>query len=100
MCKLKIKCVKMVICCALCTMSHANKQTGNDLVAREHYNSEEIRESIHTLTEEWAQLTSASAEKGTTVIQLEPLQRVIKFLMHSAKKCRSLTFMKHVITND
>ena len=41
-------------------------QTGNDLVSREHYNSEEIRERIHTLSEEWEQLTSASAEKGLT----------------------------------
>ena len=39
-------------------------QTGNDLVSREHYNSEEVKERIHTLTLEWEQLTSASSEKG------------------------------------
>ena len=39
-------------------------QTGNDLVSREHYSSEEVRERIQTLSQEWKQLTTASTEKG------------------------------------
>ena len=39
-------------------------------MSREHYNSEEVRERIHTLSEEWEQLTSASAEKGYIIYQL------------------------------
>ena len=42
-------------------------QTGNDLVSREHYNSDEIKERIHTLSQEWKQLSAASNEKGNII---------------------------------
>ena len=42
-------------------------QTGNDLVSREHYSSDEVRERIQTLSQEWKQLTTASTEKGERV---------------------------------
>ncbi len=39
-------------------------QMGNGLVSAGHYRSEEVRDSVQTLTQDWKTLTAASAEKG------------------------------------
>ena len=39
-------------------------QTGSELVAADHYRSEEVRSMVSSLTTDWKKLSSASIVKG------------------------------------